>query len=54
MKHLLARFLKDETGATSIEYAMIASGIAVVIIGTVQALGGTVKNTYVSVQNAMP
>jgi pilus assembly protein Flp/PilA len=35
----LARFLKDESGATAIEYGLIASGIAVVIIVTVQLVG---------------
>jgi pilus assembly protein Flp/PilA len=35
----LARFLKDESGATAIEYGLIASGIAVVIIVVVQLIG---------------
>ncbi|AXK80375.1 Flp family type IVb pilin [Pseudolabrys taiwanensis] len=35
----VARFLKCESGATAIEYGLIAAGIAVVIIGTLQAIG---------------
>ena len=38
------RFLADERGATAIEYALIASGIAAAIISTVFGLGNTVAN----------
>jgi len=48
MSHLIA-FVRDERGATSIEYATFASLIALVLIGTANALGGTVKNSYVIV-----
>jgi pilus assembly protein Flp/PilA len=47
------RFLRDESGATAIEYAMIASGIAVAIATTVVSLGSSVKGLYVSVSTAM-
>lgn len=47
------RFLRDESGATAIEYAMIASGIAVAIATTVVTLGSSVKGLYVSVSTAM-
>jgi pilus assembly protein Flp/PilA len=47
MKNLFARFLKDESGATAIEYGLIAAGISVAIIVTVQGLG-TNLNTGVS------
>ena len=53
MKKLLTRFLRNEDGATSIEYAIIASGVAVVIVGAVQGLGSAVKGSYVAVQTAM-
>jgi pilus assembly protein Flp/PilA len=46
-------FLRDASGATSIEYAMIASGIAVAIIATVNSLGSTVKGSYTSVSVAL-
>jgi pilus assembly protein Flp/PilA len=48
----LRRLLHDESGATAIEYALIASGIAVAIAATVVSLGSTVKGLFVSVQNA--
>ena len=44
-----ARFAHDENGATAIEYAMIAAGIAGAIIATVTTLGTTVKGMYESV-----
>ncbi|MCP5432868.1 MAG: Flp family type IVb pilin [Alphaproteobacteria bacterium] len=40
--HLLARFAADRSGATAIEYAMIASGVSVIIAGTVFSIGGRV------------
>ena len=39
MTHFVSRFLKDESGATAIEYGLIASLIAVVIIGAVTSVG---------------
>jgi pilus assembly protein Flp/PilA len=49
----LGRFLRDERGATSIEYAIIASGVSIVIVGTVATLGSTVKGFYSSVATAL-
>lgn len=42
----LRRFGRDESGATSIEYAMIASGISIAVLGAVTTLGGNVKTTF--------
>ena len=42
MKNLLARFAKDESGATAIEYALIAAGIAVAIITAVNSVGSAI------------
>jgi pilus assembly protein Flp/PilA len=47
------RFVRDESGATAIEYAMIASGIAVAIASTIVSLGTNVKGLYSSVATAM-
>jgi pilus assembly protein Flp/PilA len=43
---MFARFLKDESGATAIEYGLIAALIAVAIIGGVTALGTNAGNTF--------
>ena len=45
------RFLPAQEGATAIEYALIAAGIAGVIITTVTALGGSVTGMFTSVSN---
>ena len=42
---MISRFLRDESGATAIEYGLIAAGIAVAIIAAVQALGGALNTT---------
>ncbi len=39
MKNLVSRFARDDSGATAIEYGLIAALIAVVIIGALQAIG---------------
>jgi pilus assembly protein Flp/PilA len=49
----LHRFLRDEQGTTAIEYAMIAAGIAAVIVATVNALGVSVKGMYDTVSAAL-
>jgi len=50
---LLGRFLRDHSGATAIEYAMIASGVSIVIVGSVATLGSAVKGFYTSVADAL-
>jgi pilus assembly protein Flp/PilA len=49
----LARFVRDEQGATAIEYGLIAAGISVAIIAVVQGLGSKLNSTFTSVQNAL-
>jgi pilus assembly protein Flp/PilA len=53
MKNILARFAKDESGATAIEYGLIAAGISVAIIAVVQGLGTNLKTTFNSVSTAL-
>jgi pilus assembly protein Flp/PilA len=53
MKLLFARFAKDETGATAIEYGLIAAGISVAIITVVAGLGSKLNTTFTSVQTAL-
>jgi pilus assembly protein Flp/PilA len=50
----VVRFARDERGATAIEYALVASGIAVAIASTVVSLGSAVKNNlYGNVAQAL-
>jgi len=53
MTKLLKRFAKDESGATAIEYGLIAAGISVAIIAVVQGLGTKLNTTFTSVQTAL-
>jgi pilus assembly protein Flp/PilA len=53
MKNLFVRFVKDDSGATAIEYGLIAAGISVAIIAVVQGLGSNLKATFTSVSNAL-
>jgi pilus assembly protein Flp/PilA len=53
MVRLLSQFCKDQSGATAIEYGLIAAGIAVAIIATVQALGTNLNNTFSTVSTAL-
>ncbi len=50
---LAVRFLRDDGGATAIEYAMIASGIAVAIAATLMTLGSSLTSKYSAVLTAM-
>jgi pilus assembly protein Flp/PilA len=47
------RLLRDESGATAIEYGLIAALIAVVIIGAVTVVGTSLSSTFTSVSNAL-
>lgn len=49
----IARFLKDESGATAIEYGLIAACISVAIIAVVQGVGSKLNSTFTSVQKAL-
>ena len=45
----LAKFVKDESGATAIEYGLIAAGISIVIIAAVNGVGSQLKTTFASI-----
>jgi pilus assembly protein Flp/PilA len=53
MKTIFSRFVKDESGATAIEYGLIAAGISVAIIAVVQGLGTKLNTTFSSVSGAL-
>jgi pilus assembly protein Flp/PilA len=50
---LVVKFLKDESGATAIEYGLIATGIAVAIIPMITGLGTKLKTTFSTVSTAI-
>jgi len=53
MFRFFGQFCKDRSGATAIEYGLIAAGIAVAIIATVQALGTNLNNTFSTVSTSL-
>ena len=53
MTPLVARFIKDESGTTAIEYALVAVGISVAILATVQLIGANVLAVYDTVAAAV-
>ena len=53
MKNVFACFVKDESGATAIEYGLIAALLSVVIITTLTSLGSSLDATYTAILNAV-
>jgi pilus assembly protein Flp/PilA len=53
MQQLLSRFLRDESGATAIEYCLIAVGIAIVIITAVNGVGTNLNAKFTSVSSSL-
>ena len=53
MKATIKRFVRDESGATAIEYGLIAAGISVAIIAVVKNLGANLNTTFTTVSNAL-
>ncbi len=53
MKTFISKFMSDESGATAIEYGLIAALIAVVIIAAVTALGTNINAAFTDVSTAI-
>ena len=53
MKNLIVRFVKDESGATAIEYGLIAAGISLAIIAVVNGLGTNLNAKFTSINNSL-
>ncbi|MFD0988105.1 Flp family type IVb pilin [Methyloligella solikamskensis] len=53
MKNLVTRFAKDESGATAIEYGLIAAGISVAIIALVNAIGGNLETVFTYIRDEL-
>ncbi|NRG16137.1 Flp family type IVb pilin [Rhizobiales bacterium] len=53
MKNLFARFAKDESGATAIEYGLIAALISVVIVTVLGTVGTNLTGTFTTVGDAL-
>jgi len=53
MLHLISRFLNDESGATAIEYCLIAVGLSIVIITAVNGIGSTLNTKFGTVNTSL-
>ena len=53
MSKLFARFLNEASGATAIEYGLIAAGISLAIIAVVNGLGSNLNTKYTSINNSL-
>jgi pilus assembly protein Flp/PilA len=53
MKNLIVRFVKNESGATAIEYGLIAAGISVAIITVVSGLGSQLNTTFTTISSKL-
>ena len=53
MRKLVLRFVNEETGATAIEYGLIAAGISIAIIATVNGLGTKLNSTFSSISSQL-
>ena len=53
MKKLIARFVKDESGATAIEYGLIAAGISLAIIAAVNGLGSNLNSKFTDINSSL-
>jgi len=53
LKHRVLRFLSDESGATAIEYGLIAAGIALAIIAVVNGLGSNLNTQFTSINTSL-
>jgi len=53
MRQLIAKFLADQSGATAIEYCLIAVGLSIVILAAVNGIGSTLNGTFTSVNSSL-
>jgi pilus assembly protein Flp/PilA len=53
LKRAFLKFLRDESGATAIEYGLIAAGISLAIIAVVNGLGGTLNEKFTSINTSL-
>jgi pilus assembly protein Flp/PilA len=53
MRQLFSKFLTDESGATAIEYCLIAAGLSIVIVTAVNAIGSTLNTRFTEVNTSL-
>jgi pilus assembly protein Flp/PilA len=53
MMRVVKRFLRDQSGATAIEYGLIAAGISVAVVATVKGVGTKLNTTFTSISTQL-
>jgi pilus assembly protein Flp/PilA len=53
MKHIFAKFVADDSGATAIEYGLIAAGISIAILAAVNGLGSNLNTMFNSINTSL-
>jgi len=53
LRRILLKFFSDQSGATAIEYALIAAGISLAIIAAVNGIGSTLNTSYSSINTSL-
>jgi pilus assembly protein Flp/PilA len=53
MRKLISRFLHDDSGATAIEYCLIAVGLSIVILAAVNGIGTTLNTNFTSINSSL-
>jgi pilus assembly protein Flp/PilA len=53
VRRLMSRFVSDTNAATAIEYALIAAGLSIVILGAVNGIGGKLNGSFTSVNSSL-
>jgi len=53
MKNLVSRFIRDESGATAVEYGLIAAGIAMAIVSAVNGVGTSISKTFNTLSSSL-
>jgi pilus assembly protein Flp/PilA len=53
MRQLISRFLSDQSGATAIEYCLIAAGLSIVIVTAVNSIGSTLNTKFATVNSSL-
>ena len=53
MRQLFSRFLADQSGATAIEYCLIAAGLSIVILAAVNGIGTTLNTNFTSINTSL-
>jgi pilus assembly protein Flp/PilA len=53
MRQIFSKFLRDQSGATAIEYCLIAVGLSIVIVVAVNGIGTTLNGKFTSVNSSL-